>query len=115
MNITLLLNQILPSGSGINGSWEFDVLKNGAILCHNFYEVMPYGSTIGYANFTVKIKMDHTGDLVVESLTYNDNRSRYLANHYDIAEYLDQLFFDAANFWDSCAYNASFNITQFYN
>src|SRR3990167_10506751 len=51
------LEDILPHGSGINGDWSFDILKNGNIVCHNTYEAMNEGGYYcHFYDFSVTVK-----------------------------------------------------------
>ena len=46
----------LPHGSGIDGVWSFDRLKNGNIRCHNSYHMMnDVGMYDGWQDFTVTL------------------------------------------------------------
>lgn len=71
-DIVNVLTYILPHGSGVDCHWEFDVLKNGNIVCYNSYHCMNQdGYYDGWVDFRVKI-FRHTKDVYsVLSGTYS--------------------------------------------
>ena len=86
------LNDILPSGSGINGAWEFTYHTGWVIQCHNFYQTMnDAGMYDGYAYFKVCI------NIIDKSFTlqFRNGRSHYLNSKYQLRDYLDDTLYHA--------------------
>lgn len=88
----ILLNK-LPHGSGINGKWEFEWLKNGNVKAKNSFHCMNDGGYYdGYAEFTVIIPpQDHTDFHLVFNGRQGQNKNR----QYMLRDYLESTLYEA--------------------
>ena len=83
------LKTMLPSGSGINGSWNIKTLKNGNILCKNNYSTMDeYGYYREVVPFSVKI-FRHKEDLL-HPLNNGQKQIIHQKNDIDFSIYLKE-------------------------
>lgn len=91
-NVTKKLLDILPHGSGINGNWHIDYLKNGKIQAHNFYEGMnESGMYCHTADFTVTLHINHLFQFTFDNLHLTHGSREYTCCLYDIKSYLSDL------------------------
>lgn len=79
-----ILEDVLPSGSGIDCKWDIEILEN-SILCKNSYhKVNENGMYNGYINFAVKIFCDRRD--VFGEIIYSIKGN--FGKHQDIKDYL---------------------------
>ena len=116
LDLEQVIITLLPTGSGFDGKWNLDQLKNGNIECKNFYTCYTENGMVdSYADFTLTIKIVNC-ELHVLKFTFNGRHSQYLAKKYDLKNYFDDLFFDVGNMQASMLYNNcsnDFNLSNF--
>lgn len=81
----------LPHGSGINCDWHISKTTRGKVVCHNSYQVMnETGFYIGYADFSIRFGAEHPADF---RLMFHGRQSQYLAQYYQLRDYLEDTIF----------------------
>ena len=82
----MLLNS-LPSGSGINGDWEFEFKNRSKRICmsNSFHCTDESGSYVGWADFTAIIDYE---DEDYFRLVFHGGKSRRLALKYGLRDFL---------------------------
>ena len=89
---TAYLADILPTGSGINCSWNFTEQKNGNILAHNSFQCMnERGYYDGFADFTVIFKKN--APLADFVLQFNGKLAQYKNRRYMLRDYLEETIY----------------------
>lgn len=86
------LENILPSGSGIDGKWRFTEQKNGNILAHSSFHCMDeHGGYDGFADFTVIFKKN--APLADFVLQFNGKVAQYKNKRYMLRDYLEETIY----------------------
>jgi len=82
------LAEHLPTGSGINLTWECED-KDLYAKCENSFQVMNrHGFYVGWADFSIIVPWPH---LLLWRLHFHGKQPQYLNQRYGIREYLDDV------------------------
>jgi len=86
----------LPHGSGIDGDWYCEKQQNGKVACYNSYHVMDEnGFYRAWADFSIRFREDAWDDF---RLMFHGRDSQYLAQHYQLRDYLEQTIYDVVGY-----------------
>lgn len=94
MDIIETLEDMLPSGSGIDCDWEIEADEDGFYDCSNSYHIMGDGSGgyIGWVDFVLSIDLDNPMEFEVELKNDDLTEEEFHFVYDDLAEYLEDLF-----------------------
>lgn len=85
-----ILEEKLPSGSGINCHWEIEE-KQGYYKCSNSFQVMnEVGMYIGWSDFSLIVPFKNPTDF---RLHFHGKQSQALNQYYQLREYLEDTFY----------------------
>jgi len=105
LDLESLIIDLLPTGSGIDSNWVLQQSMNGTIYAHNSYTCYTdHGYVEGYADFYIKIALVNI-ELHIKSLHFAGAKAQYLAQKYDLKQYLQDMFFDPAHMQDIAVMN----------
>ena len=84
------LEEALPHGSGIDSAWEFQVRKNGNVVCKNSFHAMDeYGGYDSYMPFNFTVYYDDINNrLVFNHLVCNESRRK---SHLGLKDHLESI------------------------
>jgi hypothetical protein len=94
-----MLESLLPHGSGINGTWNFQTLKNGKILASNCYDAMnEYGMYCHYYDFTAVYTFDQNDGYTLEKINFHGQKEHACCG-YGLKDYLTDTLYLTARDW----------------